>query len=218
MSPEMSAALVHTFTNQEPLPENREKFSTLGLVPMPSKSKTLRTLRKIFPGARFQCMTVNKIKSVQLFYRQARSGEAPICNVEIPANGSEEGACQALLCAAFRGLGGEAKWDPKWPGRYVIEPIKDFQGPETMLPVELDPEVPINVEKLGQTLADAQNGTITGPEAQAQIEQVIQEATTPGASETPALEAKVKAPRKPRAKVVKDPAAPKAPRKAKVKP
>lgn len=168
VSPEVSPT--RQFVNLEPRPQATAEARRLGLVPVPSKSKTLRTLRKVFPGARFQSVTESGKQSVQLFYRPRAGGEdAPINNVEIPPNGTEAGACQALLCAAFRVYGMEARWDPKFPGTYRLSPIKDYQGTEKQLPIELDPEVPVDVEALGSALADRQNGKTTAEESNAAI-------------------------------------------------
>jgi hypothetical protein len=153
----------------EPKPAAVAEAKRLGLVPVPTKSKTLRTLRKVFPHARFQSVTVDGKRSVQLFYRPAGGSEAPISHVEIPANGTEAGACQALLCAAFRHYGMAATWDPKFPGAYRLSPIKGFVGTEAQLPLEMDPAVPVDVDKLGAALADRANGKTTADESNAAV-------------------------------------------------
>lgn len=157
---------------------------TLKAIALPTKSKTLRVIRKVFPNARFQGATRTeenkKIKSVSLFYRPpGYREEIPVCNTDIPENGSEQGACFALLKSAFARLGSDASWDPKPPGRYVFASIEDYTGPEAAIPVELDPAVPIDEGKLGRALADRANAG-ADPEklkaAQDAIENVVETA------------------------------------------
>ncbi len=171
---------VHGFTGHEPHGERARLAKSLNLVLVPSKSKTLRTLRKVIPGARFQTVTVKGKRSVQLFGRvvgtNGKSSEQPISNVDIPANGSEAGACQALLCAAFRMYGGEATWDPKFPGRYSVKAIKDHKGVETMLPAELDPDLNLDLDALGKLQAERDAGTLTEVEFQTKAAALVREA------------------------------------------
>lgn len=110
---------------------------------LPTKSRTLREVRKIFPRARFQESTRDGIKSVELFYKipGTKGDDAPVANVSVPPGGSVAGACLALLKAAFATLGFNAEWSPvPWPGKFVLSPIEGFVGVEGQLPIELDPD------------------------------------------------------------------------------
>ncbi len=172
--------LTNVFIRIEPKGTAALVAANIGLVPVPTKSKTLRTLRKVFPHARFQSVTTKGKQSIQLFYRPPTSREeAPVSNVEIPHNGTEAGACQALLCAAFRTLGMETRWDPKFPGAYKLSPIKGFKGTEAQLPLEMDPAVPVDVEKLGNALADRANGKTDADQSNAAILEAIHPAPEP---------------------------------------
>lgn len=110
---------------------------------LPTKSRTLREVRKVFPKARFQESTSNGIKSVELFYKVpgTKGEDAPVCNVTVPPGGNVAGACVALLTAAFARYGYTVRWELPWPGRFVKEAIPDFVGVEKNLPIELDPEI-----------------------------------------------------------------------------
>lgn len=121
-------------------------MNSLNLV-MVSRKKILKTLDRVFPHPRFLFTEIvnaegKVVQKVELTYRPPGTKEqAPICDCEIPSNGSELGAMNALLIAAFKSLGADAVWNPKFPGRYELKLIANFTGPEQAIPAELDPSV-----------------------------------------------------------------------------
>lgn len=106
----------------------------------PSKSKCLQYLRRVYPGAELVPL---KGGGMQLTY--LRRGEAvPVLEV-VPKETTKgkDTLAFAVLRAAFRQLGYAAEYKPGFPsGKFVFEQVKDFQGPEKNLPIELDPEEP----------------------------------------------------------------------------
>lgn len=140
----------------------------------PTKSQTLRVLRKVFPGARFQERTADGVKTVEFFYRPPGSrAEAPAAVVVVPEGGTVSGACKAILIGLFEQLGGRAVWTS---GRYHVGPIKNYVGPEQQIPVELDPAVPVDLDKVETALEAERLGEITHEQAQRNIKTEINRA------------------------------------------
>lgn len=104
---------------------------------LPTKSKILRTVRKVFPDARFERMGT----AVGLRYRPpGQREEVEIAHVEI-GTGNERGAQLALMMAAFQFYGFKTQWHPK-VNKFTFEAIEGYKGPEDMLPMEFDPNTP----------------------------------------------------------------------------
>lgn len=159
-------------TTPKPIPDEPEAVKVATPSPawaLPTKSRTLREVRKVFPKARFQESTSKGIKSVELFYKipGTKGEDAPVCNVTVPPGGNVAGACVALLTAAFARYGYTVRWEPlPWPGRFVKEAIPNFVGVEQHLPIELDPEVMTEAEftEAGKIADDIKAGVYTKAE------------------------------------------------------
>lgn len=131
---------------------------------LPSKSKTLKELRKIFPSAELEPikggMALTYLASAELPDGRTVTDRAPVLEVSNKHNGkalSKEALAYAALIAAFRGLGYATTYEPGFPtGRFVYVPIPGFIGPENGLAVpELPEGVDPNLE--GPELAKAMN-------------------------------------------------------------
>lgn len=106
---------------------------------MISKSKCLQLLRKVFPDARFQ--KVHEPHGLTLWYKHGVTGEQyEVLTVRVPEAVGEfpPSLHWPVTVAAFRSLGFEATYDEKTKA-VSFNSIKDFKGPETLVPVELDP-------------------------------------------------------------------------------
>lgn len=106
----------------------------------PNRSKCLRTLRKVFPGAE-----VKETQGVLVLSYMHPSGERVQVLEASPAKGSVKPTPGALLFSvvrlAFRQLGYETKF--KSAGLpFEFSPVEGFERPESNLPIELDPAIP----------------------------------------------------------------------------
>lgn len=122
---------------------------------LPSRKKILKSLARVFPLPRFEVNTRGLTTTVELTYRPKGTREAAsICSCEIPPKGNQIGAMNALAVSAFKAMGFDAVWDPKFPGRYVFTPVKDYVGPEKLIPAEMDPTVTTEAEALGMAAGE----------------------------------------------------------------
>lgn len=119
----------------------------------PSKSQCLKALSKVYPGAHFTGRTERGIVTLELRYRPPNQRETvTIGSVDLPPNGRRAALPYALARAAFARYGYTATWHApvihgingqmtlRWG--WTFEPIAGYEGPETALPVELDPDQP----------------------------------------------------------------------------
>lgn len=131
---------------------------------LPSKSKTLKELRKIFPSAELEPikggMALTYLASAELPDGRTVTDRAPICEVNSKQGGkalSKDALAYAALVCAFRELGYATKYEPGFPsGRFIYVPIPGFIGVENGLPV---PELPEGIDPnlSGPELAKAMN-------------------------------------------------------------
>jgi hypothetical protein len=127
----------------------------------PSKSKCRRTLAKVYPGAHFAVLPPNERghEGLELRYTLA-GGVVPVCSVHGP-NASL--LPFAVLRAAFRFLGFETVWLHAFPGRFDFKALESYVGPESMIPVELDPREPERdlTESKPETTVSQPDGAVT---------------------------------------------------------
>lgn len=107
----------------------------------PSKSKCVRFLRAVYPGAHFAPAPKNdKGPGLELRYLFG-GGAVPVLAVNGP---NAEALPYAVLRAAFARLGYAATWNFNvYPRRFDLVPIPGYIGPEDQIPVELDPREPL---------------------------------------------------------------------------
>lgn len=104
---------------------------------LPGRTKCLKTLRRIYPGAHFAGRTENGVRTLELRYQPpSGGGAAPVAEVSIPLGGRESALPWALLVAACKRYGYTATWNGSAIG---FTPVEGYKGPEQMIPVELDP-------------------------------------------------------------------------------
>lgn len=114
---------------------------TLQATELPSRSKCLRTLKKVYPGAFFAAVA----NGLELRYFPPGAGaDVPVLSVSGPR---ESALPLAALCAAFARLGYETKWRRGFPGSFDFQPIPGYVGPEDLIPVDLDPREPLTESK-----------------------------------------------------------------------
>lgn len=106
----------------------------IGPPALPSKSKCLKMLRRIFPGAHFCGFTADGKRHLELRYGP---NAAPVAQVSVPAGGLESALPWAIVKAVCTRFGYTATWEN---GEFDFKAIEGFVGPESMLPVELDPD------------------------------------------------------------------------------
>lgn len=109
--------------------------------PFPSKSKCIRTLREVYPGAHFAAAPSNdKGPGLELRYNFG-GGAVPVVTVNGP---NRDLLPFAVVRVAFARLGYSATWNfTSYPPRFDLTPIPGFVGPEDQIPVELDPREPL---------------------------------------------------------------------------
>lgn len=107
----------------------------------PLTSKILRALDRVYPGATFlpepDQNTSRNWHGLGLWY--VVQGNLSRVLAVYSAHKSVL-PFLAMRCAFFR-LGFETRWIPKFPGRFEFTPVKDYMGPEKLVPIELDPDL-----------------------------------------------------------------------------
>lgn len=126
---------------------------------LPSRSKCLRTLKKVYPGAFFASVEGGGLEL--RYFPPGAGSDVPVLSV----NGPRESALPlAVLCAAFARLGFDTSWRRGFPGSFDFKPIPGYTGPEDLIPVDLDPREPLTESKPEATVSEPTAADSAQPE------------------------------------------------------
>ena len=102
----------------------------------PSKGHCARKLRKVFPSAFFRVAEPNEKgeHGLELCYKNPLAGTVPFLTVHGPR---ESVLPFVALKRAFERYGFASEWHPS--EGLKLTPIEGYQGPESLVPIELDP-------------------------------------------------------------------------------